>query len=217
MSETLSTVLSVEKRRGVAVITLDNAPTMRIPSPLFRERPLCAGGAVDAAQHMDWLRGRAHGFALDVAVAFLAARPRTVREVEKRLEQAGYEETVREQVIQRLSREGYLNDAEFADQWVQSRSERALGSRRLAQELQKKGVDRDVVHAALAQVEEEDQLRIAAELAEKLLARTRGKDARDVQRKVLAALARRGYGWDVARAAIARVGVDDELEWNDDL
>ena len=93
---------------------------------------------------------------------------------------------------------------------AQARQERALGKRRIAQELLRKGVSRERVDAALAQVDDAEQLRQAAALCERLIARTRARDERDARRKVLAALVRRGYGWDVARQAYSRAaGTDD--------
>ncbi len=206
----MSIVLSVRKARGVVRIELEDESPLLIPAPLYRERPLPIGSEVDAAQHREWMSERGYRFALDTAVATLAAQPRTTREVVTRLERAGYDEQTCDRVAARLAREGYLNDAEFADQWVLARTDRALGSRRIAQELQKKGVDRDTIASALSLVEEEDQVQIAAAHAQKLLTRTRGKDERDVHRKVLQALVRRGYDWDTARAALEQAGAEIE-------
>jgi len=198
----MPTILSIRKQRGAVRVELEDEPALRIPAPLFRERPLRAGEALDTDAHLAWMQERGYRFALDTAVAYLAARPRTAHEIDARLEQAGYDETSRERVVARLTREGYLNDAEFAQRWAQSRNSKALGTRRIAIELQQKGVDRDTIASALSQVDEEEQLRAATAHAQKLLARTRGKDERDVRRKVQAALARRGYDWSIVNDAM---------------
>ncbi|MCL2810293.1 MAG: recombination regulator RecX [Clostridia bacterium] len=198
----MPTILSIRKQHGAVRIELEDEPALRIPPPLFRARPLRTGDELDVEAHIAWMHERGYRFALDTAVAYLAARPRTAREVNTRLEQAGYDETARERVVARLTQEGYLNDAEFAERWAQSRSTKALGTRRIAIELQKKGVDRDTIASALSQVDEEEQLRAATAHAQKLLARTHGKDARDIRRKVQAALARRGYDWSIVRDAM---------------
>lgn len=204
----MSVILSIRKHRGAVRIELEDEPALRVPTPLFRERPLRAGDNLDVAAHTAWMRERGYRFALDTAVAYLAARTRTVREVETRLEQAGYDEASRDRVVARLKEAGYLNDAEFADRWAVSRSSRALGAHRIAQELQRKGVDRDTIASALSQVDEEEQLRAAVAQAEKLWSRIQGRDARDARRKVEAALARRGYSWDIVREAMAQAGAE---------
>ena len=206
----MTRVLSIQKRRGVAHVTLEDGDVLRVPSALYRERQLAPGAEVDAAAHRAWMDERGYRPALDLAVASLSVRPRTVQEIDTRLAQAGYTEATRDRVVTRLRREGYLNDAEFADQWTQARSARALGTRRIAQELRRKGVAQETIEASLAQVDEEDSLTAAAALAAKLLGRTKGKDDRDVHRKVYAALLRRGFGYDMARQALARAGAPDD-------
>ncbi len=208
----MSIVHSVSKQRGAVIVTLDEGSALRVPAALFRERKLKPGDAVDPTQYRAFIAERAAPLALDCAVAFLAARPRTEREVRQRLTQAGYPEEAADKVIERLKRERYLNDAQFADLWVEARGQRAVGSRRIAQELSRKGVAKETAHAALANLDEDEQARIAAEHATKLLSRTRGKDEADVRRKVYAALIRRGYGYDEAKRALAQAGQEIEDE-----
>lgn len=201
-------ILSIEKKRGVVQVVLQDAPVLRIPTPLYRERPLHVGEEVDAEQHMAWMSARAYGFALDAAVIYLTARPRTIHEVSSRLSQAGYDMQTIDRVLARLAREGYLNDAAFADQWILSRSNRALGPHRLLQELKKKGIERNIIDSAMAQVEEEETLGAAVAHAKKLLARTRGKDVQDIRNKAMQALVRRGYSWEIARRAVKQEDCD---------
>lgn len=201
-------ILSIEKKRGVVQVVLQDAPVLRIPGPLYRERPLRVGEEIDAERHTEWMSTRAYGFALDAAVLYLTARPRTIREVSERLSQAAYDEQTIDRVLARLARDGYLNDAVFADQWILSRSSRALGPHRLLQELKKKGIEPDIIASALAQVDTEEERCTARAHAEKLLARTRGKDARDIRNKVMQALVRRGYSWEIARQAVLQEDFD---------
>lgn len=206
----MSRILSVRKQRGVVYVECEDETVLRVPASLFRERPLREGDPWDPEAYAAWLAGREYPHALARAVDYLAARPRTEREMETCLRRCGYTEPAIARVMERLLREGYLNDAQFADLWAQARQERALGKRRIAQELLRKGVSRERIDAALAQVDDAEQLRQAAALCERLIARTRARDERDARRKVLAALVRRGYSWDVARQAYSRAaGTDD--------
>lgn len=208
----MSIVLSVTKRRGAVCVTLDEGAALVIPTALYRERKLMPGDAVDTAHYRAFIAERGYALALDCAVKFLAARPRTEREVRRRLTEAGYPDEAADRVVERLKRERYLNDAQFADLWVEARGQRAVGSRRIAQELSRKGVDKETAQTALSNLDEDEQARIAAEHAKKLLARTRGKDEADVRRKVYAALIRRGYGYDEAKRALAAAGQEIEDE-----
>ena len=217
MDET--TILSIQKQRGTAHAVLEDGERILIPAPLFRERPLRVGERIDPDAYRSWMDARASGFALDCAVRYLAARPRTVREVQSRLKDAGYSAEISGQVVERLRREGYLNDAAFAEQWVLSREERGMGARRLSQELHRKGVDDALVQHAISGMTEEDTQRHAAEQAKKLIGRTHGKTPQDVRRKVLAALVRRGYSWAEAQRAFAQNADTEDEEhsfWEDE-
>ena len=207
----MPTVLSARKQQGAVKVELDDGSSLCIPAPLFRERPLRKGDDLDICDHHDWMRERGYGFALDAAVAYLAARSRTTREVEARLERTGYDDETRNRVVARLTQSGYLNDAVFAEQWTRSRNSRALGARRIAMELQQKGIDRATVAIAVLQLDVENQLRNATMLAQKILSHSREKDPRAILRKAQASLARRGYSWDIIRAAVesANTQTDD--------
>lgn len=212
----MSRITSIKKQRGLVLVEIEEEAALRVPASLYRERPLQPDTDLDIEAYEAWLSEREYPHALSRAVEYLAARPRTEREMETRLHQCGYTDKAVARVMARLQREGFLNDAQFADQWTQARQERALGKRRIAQELARKGVSREHVDAALSHVDEEEQQRQATELCRRLLDRTRGKDERDVCRKVLAALVRRGYDWDTAKRALAHAGKDSSDDgWNE--
>lgn len=213
----MSIVTGVKKQRGCMLIEIDGEPSLRVPISVYRERALQVGDAYDAQSYDDWLCEREYPHALERAVSFLAGRARTERELLTCLKRCGYTERAIARVMQRLSQAGYINDAQFADQWTLSRTSRAVGKRRIAQELRQKGVDPETIDAAMEQIDEDAMLDAATALAEKLLARTRGKDERDVRRKVTAALLRRGYDYATAREAIEAAGsdADESDEWEE--
>ena len=211
----MAIVTGVKKQRGFMIVEIDGEPSLRIPISVYRERPLQAGDAYDAESYDDWLSTREYPHALERAVAFLAGRARTEHELLMCLKRCGYTERAIARVMQRLSQAGYINDAQFADQWTLARTSRAIGKRRIAQELRQKGVNSEAIDAAMAQIDEDDMLDAATVLARKLLARTRGKDERDVRRKVTAALMRRGYDYATACQALDAADDDDADEAED--
>src|SRR6187399_33690 len=88
---------------------------------------------------------------MDAAAVFLSVRPRSVTETRKRLHHLGYPEALVETVVDRLIEMNYLNDAEFARLWVESRDRaRPRGETALRRELALKGVPREVVDEVLA-------------------------------------------------------------------
>ena len=199
-------ITSIKKERGKLRIVVNEDSEVLVPVSLFRERPLSVGDAIDLEEYDQWLLLRQYRHALDRAVAFLAGRARSRREMEERLLRSGYRPCTVEMVLFKLEKEGLLDDADFARQWVEARTARRMGRGRIAQELRRKGVSAQEAEEALEALSEEDQLEGAIRLVEKALSRvSTGEDPRKTAARITAMLARRGYGYDVAREAISRV------------
>lgn len=123
-------------------------------------------------------------------------------------------------VLERFDEVGLIDDAAFAGQWVRARhTGRGLARRAIAVELRRKGVDDDLAHEALAEVDSAAEERRARELVDRKL-RTMPTDTADQRtsaaKRLVGMLGRRGYpggiAYRVVRAAIgARCGDDDEL------
>lgn len=207
----MDVITAIRKERGKYRVTVNDAENVIVPLSLMRERPLKEGQQFDLEEYDNWLMVRQYRFALDRAVGYLAARARSKREIEQKLLQAGYRPCTVEMVIYKLERENLLDDADFARQWVESRSQHKLGRSRIAQELRRKGVSQEEAEEALAVIEDEDQLAGAVALAEKAAARIKpGEDMRKACSRIAGMLARRGYSWDIAKEAI-RQAVSDEI------
>lgn len=199
-------ITSIKKERGKLRIVFNEDSEVLVPVSLFRERPLSVGDAIDLEEYDQWLLLRQYRHALDRAVSFLAGRARSRREMEERLLRSGYRPCTVEMVLFKLEKEGLLDDADFARQWVEARTARRMGRGRIAQELRRKGVSTQEAEEALEALSEEDQLEGAIHLVKKALSRvSTGEDPRKTAARITAMLARRGYGYDVAREAISRV------------
>lgn len=207
----MDVITSIQKERGKVRITISESDEILVPTSLFRERPLQEGQPIDLEEYDNWLMLRQYRHALDRAVAFLASRARSRKEIEDKLLRSGYRPCTVEMVLYKLESNDLLDDADFAQQWVEARTARKVGRNRIAQELRRKGVSADEAEAALESIDEEDQLSGAISLVEKAMARVKpGEDPRKTAQRITAMLARRGYGWDVAREAISHVMQDME-------
>lgn len=207
----MDVITSIQKERGKVRITISESDEILVPTSLFRERPLQEGQPIYLEEYDNWLMLRQYRHALDRAVAFLASRARSRKEIEDKLLRSGYRPCTVEMVLYKLESNDLLDDADFAQQWVEARTARKVGRNRIAQELRRKGVSADEAEAALESIDEEDQLSGAISLVEKAMARVKpGEDPRKTAQRITAMLARRGYGWDVAREAISHVMQDME-------
>lgn len=199
----MDVITAIKKERGRYRVTINESEDIIVPVSLMRERPLQEGQPLNLEEYDNWLMIRQYRFALDRAVGYLAARARSKREIEQKLLQAGYRPCTVEMVIYKLERENLLDDADFARQWVESRSTHKLGRNRIAQELRRKGISQEEAEEALSAIDDEDQLSGAIALAEKAAVRIKpGEDPRKAASRIAGMLARRGYSWDVAKEAI---------------
>lgn len=135
----------------------------------------------------------------------LRGRSLSVREARGVLAAHDLDEAAADGVIARFERNGYLDDARLAEQLIHTAVERkGQGRRVVAQALAQRGIPREVVDAALAEVPDDDAER-ALEFA-RHKARSMTDLDRDVAlRRLAGQLARRGYGaraLDVARQAL---------------
>jgi regulatory protein len=138
-----------------------------------------------------------------LCLRLLTARSHTRAELSGQLSKRGYPDDVRDRVLDRLAAVGLVDDTEFAEQWVQSRRAKAGKSRRaLAAELHTKGVDNDVIAAALdgigasAERDRAEQLVRAKLRRETLIGDS--KDEARVSRRLVGMLARRGYSQNLS-------------------
>jgi regulatory protein len=93
---------------------------------------------------------------LAAGLRFLEVRSRSVEEVRRRLSQAGYRPELTAGAIERLISIGLLDDALFARLWIESRDRaRPRGEAALRRELSLRGVDRELINAALEERRDE--------------------------------------------------------------
>lgn len=136
-----------------------------------------------------------------LCLRLLTARARTRAELEGRLAKRGYPNNVTVTVLDRLADVGLIDDADFAEQWVRSRRVNAgKGKRALAAELRNKGVDNEVITAALAGIDAGAERERAEQLVRDKLRREKLGDEDDtkVVRRLVGMLARRGYSQTMA-------------------
>ncbi len=197
------------KVRGKIRITVNMEREINVPLSLFRERPLSDGQPLDLEEYEQWLMVRQYRHALDRAVSCLAVRARSKKEIESKLLQSGYLPNTIEMVIYKLSKEGLLDDEAFARQWVQVRTQRSQGKGKIAQELYRKGIEKDTAETALDSLEEDQQLQSAKAVCEKWRTRHPNDDPKAMTQKLMQALVRRGFGWDIVKKAVNSAEYDE--------
>lgn len=109
-------------------------------------------------------------------------------------------------ILERFRQSGLLNDAVYAEGRTATLHRRGASARGIRRQLAAKGVDRDTVEAAIARLAEEapdpDFAAAIAYARRRRLGPWRGGDRATRRDRDLAALARQGFSYDVARRVI---------------
>jgi regulatory protein len=141
------------------------------------------------------------GRALELAYRHLGARDRTAAEVRGHLERRGVDERTAAAAVAELGRQGYLDDARYAQRYADDRRRLdAWGDERIARRLQAAGVGSAEIEAALGE-QDLDEARAAAVALLRRRVRIAPANDRDRER-ALGLLVRRGYELELAYDAV---------------
>ena len=143
------------------------------------------------------------------AFRLLALRPRSVAEMREKLERRfGIE--LAEITVSSLESDGLLDDAEFAQQWRDSRDRRNPCGRRLIEnELKQRGVPAEAIETALHDFDSNDA---ACRAAARYAARQSGRNRATFDRKVGAFLHRRGFEYGTIRETLQQLRAELEIK-----
>src|SRR3954447_1141832 len=137
----------------------------------------------------------------------LTGQARSRKELRQKLAKKDVPGDLAEQLLDRFTEVGLVDDEAFARSWVESRQRsRGLARRALAQELRRKGVDDETARSALDDLDPSQEQEAARQLVRKKLRSLRGVDRVTATRRLAGLLARKGYP-----AGLAFAVVRDEL------
>ena len=139
------------------------------------------------------------GFALKL----LGLRSHSRKELEQKLRKKGYSGESIEQVLEKLSSQGVLDDRMFGIELIKSRSRRKpSGKLKIRMELRKKGVPESIIGDLL---KEYDSAELCYRAAEKKIGVLRGATDEVRKKKLEVFLHNRGFEWHDIQSVITRL------------
>lgn len=139
--------------------------------------------------------------AFEYALGYISRYVCTQKKITQKLYEKGYGKVVVEYAVDKLKSYGYIDDREYAVQYV-TVNRGVKGLRRLREELAKRGIAEEYIQSALADVstEEDDAFALAAK-------HSASKDLKDEKyvARLFRYLSYRGYGHDVIARCLARL------------
>ena len=206
-------VVSMKTVRGKVTVELDNGRRYHLKPADLVGFPISEDTEIDEAVFERKVLLSQYPEALNTAVAMLARRACSRKEIRDKLLSRGWCEETADIVLTKLDQKNLIDDRDFSDQWARYRSSGHYGTNRIYRELRFKGVDEETARAAVGSLDEEEQLNAAFDYAVKASSRSKpGEDIRKSRSRVMQSLVRRGFSWEIARAACGRIFDPDDDE-----
>lgn len=145
---------------------------------------------------------------LESAVHFLSYRARSEKEVRDNLAKKKADPQMIDRVVTWLKEQRFLNDADFAKQWMESRARSKPKSLKLiVAELRQKGVTQEIIDSVVADPETElgsDKDR-AEKIARKKYPKYKHLPRQELYQKLGGVLARQGFNWETIKSSIDEI------------
>lgn len=195
------------RRPGSVRLLVDGRTLFTLAAEAAEAEGIVPGHVVDEAQFERLSAAADQEAALRTAFRLLERRPFAARDLARRLVQKGHPPEAASAAVEKASHMGLVNDLVFARHYIETRAARGRGPLRLRRDLAALGVERGVVDRTLVEVLDPDdgQYPGAEALARKRLGQLKGLPASAQRRRLVAFLARRGYGGDAVRQMVGRL------------
>ena len=185
--------------RARRLVFSDGSPSRITSASALKELGIEVGADVSLEALEEALAAVEPALAKDRALRLLGYREHSRAELERKLRDSGYPHGLAAAIVARFVEVELVDDARFASAWVRSRRLSGYGSRRIRQELERKGVTPETIDAALDEEspDADDELaRARAALGSRTASDRAGRD------RLVRRLVSRGFSLNVSLTAV---------------
>jgi regulatory protein len=148
-----------------------------------------------------------------ICLRLITIEPRTRAQLAQALQRKQIPDAIADGILDRFTEVGLIDDQAFARAWVESRHHsRGLSRRALSTELRHRGVADDDVRDAVETLDPDQEVATARQIVDRKLRSTRGQPPDARARRLVGALARKGYGpalaYRIVREALEAEGAE---------
>ena len=162
---------------------------------------LSVGQKIDEIKSRSLISADEKERALQYALRFIGYKQRTEAEVIKKLEHLEFPSEIINNIMNELKEKRYVDDKEFASQWIESRGESKPRSKRYFQfELRKKGIPGEIIDVALENAP--DDLVSAIRLGKTYLIRYSAINDDEFRKKMTGVFSRRAFPYSIVKDAL---------------
>jgi regulatory protein len=136
------------------------------------------------------------------ALRILGGASQSARDLHRRLTRRGFSDTAATEAVQRCREAGYVDDAALAASVAGRHLRHGRGAARVVADLQRRGIDRDAVSAAVEHIAGDEESALRALAAQRLQRASTQPPDEATLRRIAGQLQRRGFSSAMVRAAI---------------
>lgn len=198
----MAIVTEIREIRGLVEVVVEGAVLARVRKAHFEKLPLSAGDDIDAAAYLDRLAAIQFSDGYEAALTSLDRSARTAKTLSDSLRRRGYVPPAIDAVIARLTENGLIDDARYAQRMAELSASKPVGIYAFRRKLRAKGISDEDAAEALSAFDDDQQRDAALEAARRLVRKYEALPEREARAKLSQALARRGFGWDAIESAV---------------
>ena len=147
------------------------------------------------------------------ALKSLSHRPKSESELQKKLEEKGFDPEQIKPVMDRLKTHRLIDDSDFAERWVENQTVfRPRSKKMLTLELRKKGVAEENISDSLRNLDEE---KAAYDCGSKYARRLNRLNWQEFRTKLSGHLVRRGFSYDLTDRTVRRLWQEIQISDED--
>ena len=193
------TITAIEpRRRQMCALFIDGEYVMNLDAQTLIENRFDVGREIDDDELGEIIEKSNERRAKDKALWLISYRSHSKKELFDKLRR-DFDEDSAQKAVDRMQELGLINDGEFAKAYARKLVYGKKMSLRSAElELRRKGIDNITAEQVLSDLEYDAQTQIIEFISKKY----RNIEDEKVRRRAVAALQRKGYGWDDIKQAI---------------
>lgn len=196
------------KRRGQIQVYLDGALSMTLSASAAAGLAVGQQLRPEAIERLT--RQDAERAATAQALRLISRRPRSAMELRQAWDRRGVTPEAQADALEHLRRTGQVDDAAFAATWIENRGAfRPRSVRALRSELRRKGIEESTIISAVDGLDESEA---GYQAAQRFARQSAGLAEQEFYRRLGGQLARRGFDWDIIRAAVRRVWAEQSSD-----
>lgn len=200
------TITAIEpRRRQMCALFIDGEYVMNLDAQTLIENRFDVGREIDDDELKEIIEKSNERRAKDKALWLISYRSHSKKELFDKLRR-DFDEDSAQKAVDRMQELGLINDGEFAKAYARKLVYGKKMSLRAAElELRRKGIDNITAEQVLSDLEYDAQTQIIEFISKKY----RNIEDEKVRRRAVAALQRKGYGWDDIKQAIETLLSED--------